>query len=386
MARRLDSGPESVFLYWKGRVALYALLKAMQVGEGDEVVMPAFTCVVVPNAVLYAGATARYVDIDAKTLNPSLEAIEAAVTEQTKVILVQNTFGLSTEVDRIAAFARERGIRTIEDCTHGFGGTFGGRPNGTWSDAAFYSTQWNKPFSTGLGGFAVVKDPVLRERLEAVNRELIRPGRRQAAMLGLLVRVKSALVNDTTYWPALRAYRALSRRGLVLGSSTGGEVSSTEMPEAYFRGAAAVQAAVGLRALAKLDALSARRRENGLRYNEWMCARGYFNYPDEVLPDHGFLKFPVFVRDRAAFLERAEHAKVQLGDWFCSMLHPVEGDLSPWGLDADHFPVARKAAAAILNLPTDTADPERVLAFLEREEGELVGESAFPGISSTAMG
>ena len=372
LAERLDALAEEIFLYWKGRVGLYSLLKAMNVGQGDEIIVPAFTCVVVPNAILYAGARPRYVDIDRKSLNPTLEMIKETVSGRTKAILVQNTFGLSIEVDRVAAFARERGIRTIEDCTHGFGGTYSGRPNGTWCDAAFYSTQWNKPFSTGLGGFALVKDPLLRERLETVNRGLIRPSWRQAAMLGLLVRVKSAFVNDTTYWPALRLYRALSRRGLVLGSSTGGEVTSTVIPEAYFRSAAPIQATIGLQSLKKFDELCQRRRENGLRFNAWMRERGYFNYADEVLPDHSFLKFPAFVKDRAAFMQRAEQARIQLGDWFCSMLHPVKGDLSDWKLNESEFPKARMAASSIVNLPTDTSRPNRLLTFLENETDSFI--------------
>lgn len=372
LAARLESCPESVYLYWKGRVALYALLKAMGVGSGDEVLMPAFTCVVVPNAVLYTGATPRYVDITQRTLNPNVEIIRAAITERTKVILLQNTFGLSTEVDQIASLARGLGVRTIEDCTHGFGGSYRERPNGTWSDAAFYSTQWNKPFSTGLGGFALVKDPALRKRLDLVNLELSHPNRWQAVMLGLLAASRRAVVNDATYWPALRAYRALSRRGLVLGSSTRGEVTTTEMPESYFKAAAPVQARAGLRGLKSFDDLCKRRRENGLRFNDWMRDRGCFSYPNDLLPDHLFLKFPVFVKDRAEFIRRAELSKIQLGDWFCSMLHPVSGDLSAWNLRQDDFPNAQAAAKAIVNLPTDTLDPNRVMAFLEAETDSFI--------------
>lgn len=372
LAAALSCPDDSVFLYWKGRVALYAILNAMQVGSRDEVLMPSFTCVVVPNAVLYADATPRYVDIDSATLNASFEVIQSAVTERTKVILVQNTFGLSTDVDEIAAFARERGIYTIEDCTHGFGGTYRGRPNGTWCDAAFYSTQWNKPLSTGLGGFALVKNPELRERLGVVNRDLIPPSRGQAAALGLLVGVKRTMINDATYWPAIRAYRALSRRGLVLGSSTGGEVTSIYRPEGYFKAAAPAQAKLGLRALMQFESLCERRRENGLKFNAWMRERGFFNYPDEVLQDHAFLKFPAFVSDRSSFMQRAEQSKIQLGDWFCSMLHPVAGDLSPWKLHEDSFPRARAAAASIINLPTDTLKPARVLTFLDREADSFI--------------
>lgn len=364
LAARLGASAGDIFPYWKGRVALFALLKAMGIGRGDEVVMPAFTCVVVPNAVLYAGATPVYVDIDPISLNPSAETIAEALSERTRCVLVQNTFGLSTEVEAISDLARQRDLLTIEDCTHGFGGTHGGQPNGSFCDAAFYSTQWNKPFSTGLGGFAWVRRTEIREKLHAENTKLLPPTLKQRLMLDMLVRINRAFVNDRSYWFLMNTYRALSKRGLVLGSSSGGEIASTRMPQDYFLGASEVQARHGLRALREFDALLALRRKNGLHYNHILRQWGKFNYPDALLADHAFLKFPVFVHERPRFIEAAARARIRLGDWFCSMLHPVEGSLEAWGLDPARFPVARQAAATILNLPTDTRQRQRVEDFL----------------------
>ena len=67
LASYLDTTADHIYLYYKGRVALYAILQAMQVGKGDEVILPAFTCVVVPNAIKYLGATPVYTDIDPDT-------------------------------------------------------------------------------------------------------------------------------------------------------------------------------------------------------------------------------------------------------------------------------------------------------------------------------
>ena len=69
IAAILKCNPANIFLYWKGRVALYAILKAMGVKDGDEVIIPAFTCVVVPNAILYLGAKPVYVDISIEDYN-----------------------------------------------------------------------------------------------------------------------------------------------------------------------------------------------------------------------------------------------------------------------------------------------------------------------------
>lgn len=365
LAERIGVAPEQIHLYWKGRVGLYALLRAMGIGPGDGVLIQGFTCVVVPNAVIYAGARPQYADVSPVTLNATLEAFQSALTPETRCVIVQNTFGLSSEVDRIASWAREKRLWSIEDCTHGFGGTFQGKPNGSFCDAAFYSTQWNKPFSTGLGGFVAVHRPELLEPLRQVNRNLETPGLRQRLMLAVLLRARQWMLRDRSYWTLLRLYRWLSRKGLVLGSSSSEEMDSTQMPDGYFRGACGVQHRAGLQALKGLDALLELRRRNGLAYNTRLREWGMFSYADEDLPDHAFLKFPVFVRDKADFARRAEAARIRLGDWFSSPLHPVEGSLEPWGVSDQDIPVARKLSRHILNLPTDVPDPERVLDFLE---------------------
>ena len=131
---------DHVTLFWRGRVALYAILRALGIRSGDEVIVPAFTCVAVPNAILYTGATPVYVDIDEAHYTADPAAVAAAMNERTRAVLAQNTFGLSADLDALGAAARPYGAVVIDDCTHGLGGTYKDRPNGAAADAAFYST------------------------------------------------------------------------------------------------------------------------------------------------------------------------------------------------------------------------------------------------------
>ena len=372
---RIDA--ETYSLFFKGRVALYAILKAMGVGPGDEIVMPAYTCVVVPNAVLYLGAKPIYVDVDLRTFSARPETMATVLSPKVKAILCQNTYGLSAWVDDIVAMCKERGIRTIEDCTHGYGGTFKGKPNGSWCDAAFYSSQWNKPFSTGLGGYALVSDRDLAPKVARFCASLPQPSTKTQIMLWTLMRVRS-LISPATYYSFVKAYRYLSRKNLVAGSSAGEELEGIEMPKDYLLGMSGVQKRAAGRALKNLPAVNALRKANGALYTEHLAGAGLNHVAPELHPDHLFLKYPLLVHDRKAFIRKAQEARIPLGDWFHSPLHPVEGDLGKWGFESDRNPNAVFAASHVVNLPADTRRPELVLEFIDKN-AELIMDVTLGG-------
>jgi dTDP-4-amino-4,6-dideoxygalactose transaminase len=372
LAKSLESNPDQIFCYWKGRVALYTALKAIGVKEKDEVILPAFTCVVVPNAIIYLGAKPVYVDIDKESLNTTLSNIQAATTVKTKCILIQNTFGLSSEVDEIVAFAKSKGIVTIEDCTHGFGGTYRNRPNGVRSDFAFFSTQWNKPFSTGVGGFLLVNNLDYLKSVNEVNKLLIKPGFKKSIILKMLISFKKAFLGDRTYWFFLKLYRFLSKMGLVVGSSSGSEISSTVMDDNYFMGATKVQFSEGLRALNHLDELMLLRKKNAAIYSSFLKSNGKIYVKEIFNENHSFLKYPILIKDRVSFLAKAEKASVRLGDWFLSPIHPVESEFEKWFLDPENFPNAAYVSKHVLNLPTEIENPEKVLVFLTQNINDIL--------------
>jgi dTDP-4-amino-4,6-dideoxygalactose transaminase len=356
---------ENIYFYWKGRVALYALLKAMDVGKGDEVIIPGFTCVVVPNAIKYLGATPKYIDVEKSTMNPSFDHFLEAITQKTKVIITQNTFGLSTQVDEIAKYAKEKGIFTIEDCTHGFGGTFNGKPNGSFCDAAFFSTQWNKPFSTGIGGFASVNNSKLIKPLQEVNESLIKPTIKDGLVLSALLFAKDKILTPQNYWQLRSLYRWLSKYKLVVGSSEGRELDSIEMPEGYFKQMASVQFNTGVKNIEEMANLIDKRKRNATIYSEFLKMNNKFYVYEALHPNHSFLKYSILVDKRDEFENRAAQAKIELGDWFCSPLYPVNKNLELWDLYIKDIPVAYDLSKKIVNLPSDSDTPEKVIEFLE---------------------
>ncbi|MEN3363403.1 MAG: perosamine synthetase [Burkholderiales bacterium] len=371
LAGHLGSDPARIHLYWKGRVALFAALKAAGVGAGDEVIIPALTCVVVPNAILYCNATPVYSDVRADTLTLDPDSVTRLVNRRTRAIIIQNTFGLSADVDVLVNLARERGLLVLEDCTHGFGGSFRGQPNGALADASFFSTQWNKPYSTGLGGILLVNRPEQFPGLDTINRTAIAPGKGELASLWLSMQARRFLLTDGSYWAMLRLYRRLSKSGFVTGSSSAQEIESTDMPPGFFKQHSPMQAVNGVSALRNLHDVIRTRRKSALAYRKVLAMKNKWHVPAEHDANNAFLKFPILARNRKQFFDAAEEAKVRLSDWFLSPIHPVERDFSAWNLSLDAVPTAAAISRKLLTINTEARDAARVCEFISRS-AELI--------------
>ncbi|MFO7525187.1 MAG: aminotransferase class I/II-fold pyridoxal phosphate-dependent enzyme [Ignavibacteriaceae bacterium] len=365
IAYRVETTPDRVFLYWKGRVALYAILKAMDIKQGDEVIIPAFTCVVVPNAIMYLGAIPVYVDISTDTYNMDISRLEQAITSKTKVIICQNTFGLSSSLEEINQIAKKYNLYTIEDCTHGFGGQYNGKPNGSYCDAAFYSTQWNKPFSTGIGGFSVINNSDLTIKINNLESLKHKTTFIDNITLAALILFREYFINRFTYYKFVQLYRFLSNKNLIIGSTQGNELTELRLPGNYFKDISTIQVFAGIKRLRKLDSLNNLRKFNAEHYISFLKVNKKKYVDEKFFGNHLFLKYPILVTNRELFISLAQKENVILGDWFHSPLYPVRGELTPWKFNLDSFPNANKTSGNIVNLPTDVKKINNVIRFLK---------------------
>lgn len=159
-------GAAGVFVVRSGRWALFRVLKALGVGAGHEVILPALCCATVPNAVLAAGATPVFCDSRPGVVQMAPESVSRLTTRRTRAVVAVHLFGFPPRMDALAEFCRCRGLWLLEDCAHCLGGALSGRRCGTWGEAAFFSFGWSKPLGTPGGGALVVHS---RETLARVN-------------------------------------------------------------------------------------------------------------------------------------------------------------------------------------------------------------------------
>jgi dTDP-4-amino-4,6-dideoxygalactose transaminase len=148
-----------------GTAALHIALKALGIGAGDEVIVPALTFVASVNAVLYVGATPVFVDITSSDdLGLAPEAVQQAITPRTKAVMVVHYGGYPADMAAIAAAIESKNIALVEDAAHAPGAELAGRKLGTIGDAGCFSFFANKNMTTGEGGMLTTARQDVYER------------------------------------------------------------------------------------------------------------------------------------------------------------------------------------------------------------------------------
>lgn len=361
----------------KGRVALYALLRAAGIGEGDEVLVPGYTCVVVPAAIQYTHARPVFYDIDPDTYNGDPECAEGMIGPRTRAVLVQHTYGMPAELGGLAELCRKRHILLIEDCAHAIGALTPLGPVGQIGDAAFTSFQWSKAITTGLGGAARANDRGLAHELHVLAREeFSEPSMAQSLSLLAVSSLYDRLFRPSAFWYLRDTYRWLGTRGIVPGSSSPAELYDPAMPVQYAKRFGAHRDRQITRLLARVPTEIAHRRTIATIYANWCVRHGVSSQTAGPGLVSSHLRFPLLMRNRDAVLWRAREQRIEMGDWFNSPLHPAEADAASFGYESGTCPVGEVYASHVVNLPTHrhvtTRVANRILAFLEENIEDVI--------------
>lgn len=153
-----------------GLDALMLCLKAMDIGAGDEIVVPSNTYIATALAVTYVGATPVFVEPDIKTFNINPDLIEAAITAKTKAIMPVHLYGQACDMDPILRIAKKYGLRVVEDCAQAHGATYKGQKVGTFGDAAGFSFYPGKNLGAlGDAGAVVTNDKMIADKVRALG-------------------------------------------------------------------------------------------------------------------------------------------------------------------------------------------------------------------------
>jgi perosamine synthetase len=162
-----------------GSAALDIAIRALNIGQGDEVIMPTFTIISPAQSVITEDAKPVLIDSDPLTWNMNVNEIEAKITSKTKAILVVHIYGLPVDMDPVLNLCKKYNLLLIEDAAEMHGQTYKGRKCGSFGDISIFSFYPNKHITTGEGGMIVCNDEAVAERCKKLRNLAFEPkGRR----------------------------------------------------------------------------------------------------------------------------------------------------------------------------------------------------------------
>ncbi len=154
-----------------GTAGLHIALLTLGIGAGDEVIVPSFAFIAVANAVLQAGASPVFADIDPITLNLDPALVEEAITPCTRAIIVVHTFGVPAQMDLLRDLAFRHNLVILEDACEALGATFQNRPVGTFGHLSVFGFYPNKQLTTGEGGAVLAHSVEHAARLRSLRNQ-----------------------------------------------------------------------------------------------------------------------------------------------------------------------------------------------------------------------
>ena len=162
-------GSKHAFILANGTVTLYTALVAVGVGPGDEVIVPDYTMIASPNAVVLTGAKPVFVDVDSTNLCLDLDLTEAAITPRTKAIMLVSINGRAPDMHRALEIAHKHNIFLIEDAAQSLGARWQGKHLGSYGIIGSFSFSAPKIITTGQGGALVTDNDDLAEKIRQIR-------------------------------------------------------------------------------------------------------------------------------------------------------------------------------------------------------------------------
>jgi perosamine synthetase len=324
-------GAKHVIAVNTGTSALHIALAANGIGPGDEVIAPSLTFVATLQAVLQAGATPVFCDVEADTLNIDVADAARRVTPRTRAIIAVHYGGLACDLDALTALCRERGLILIEDAAHAFGSKYKDRYIGTFGAATCFSFDPIKNITCGEGGAVCTEDDAVAER----------------------IRTKIILGVEKETW---RRYK--EQRGWFYEVTTPG----------YRYHMSNISAAIGLAQLKKLDAFMAKKREYVKRYDRELAGLPGLTLLRKDYEQTAHFFYVVRMKERDAFTDTMKAQGIDVG------VHYIPNHLQPlFAQQSVPLPVTDRVWKEIVTLPLYYDMNDEVFATVVARVREFLG-------------
>lgn len=361
--------PDNIFkglYYFRGRVALFALLKGMNVRKGDEVILQAFTCVANPEAIMAADAIPVYVDVESDGVNMDPEDLEQKITSRTRAIIIQHTFGIPADLDSLLAVASKNNIPIIEDCCHTLTSQYNGKAVGTFGVGSYYSFEWGKPLVAGIGGALIVNDPLLAKKVKEQYAEYRNPPASLDVRLRVQYMAHKLLYRPRLFWPVRSLFHFLGKLGAA-ESNYNPIVEGRIADDFSLLMSRFAQGRLKKKNLS-VESITEHSTDVSNKYSSQIHTPSVKHLSISKKSSSVYCRYPLLAENKEVLLEKARQANVEIAEWYSTPVHPLKGkELALVNYTEGACPNAEKNCGQIITLPTHTKvgrhDLERTLEF-----------------------
>lgn len=307
---------------FSGRSALIAILKAMKLKKGDEIIMPGFTFFGLAHIVSDMGFTPVFADVDKKTLNINPDNIEELITKRTAVLLIVHNLGNPNEMEKIVKICSRNKLKLIEDCAHTIGSKYNGRNLGTFGDASIFSFHYSKIMNTFWGGIAATNDKRLSVEIKKEIKKFKKQGNSQLISRIFISFAQSFVTTPFVYTfifsPINSIYKKICKEDIVetLFKLKPMDISSHEFRFTNF------QARIGLMELKNVDEYNRIRKE----YLEIFRNKIYQNIcTQEKIKNTEFvpLQLVIFSKNKEKIISLLRKQKIEAKEFYISNIPKI---------------------------------------------------------------
>lgn len=347
-----DFDSSEVYPCSTARGALALFLKSMNLSQGDEVILSAFTCLAVPTAIIEAGAIPKYVDIDPNSLNTSSETILNSISTKTRAIIIQHTLGNPAQVNSVLEYARKNDIFVIEDAALSLNSSVKSAKVGSAADAAIFSFELSKTLSTGWGGLLLVNDSKLRKDIDITYSQVTELGYFRVLKDAVQTSVSALGHQPNFHFVGKYLIYAFFKLGLFRYSNIEDETELQFKKGFQFK-------------MSGTCCLFAQNQWRGLNAVSEKCQSNY-NYIKESLLDCGYIipdksqfedepkrvssRISLLTSNREEFIMYFNNNGIEVGLWFDGPLTPIPTK-KEFNYNPHDYPNASRIASNIVNLP-----------------------------------
>ncbi len=340
-------GTKYAFSFDSGRSALYVALSQLGLGPGDEVLLQAYTCVVVVNAIRWTGARPVFVDIE-NDFTMDFEDASSKITDKSKAVIIQHTFGNPSRFSELISLFHERHLKIVEDCAHAIGATWKGEKLGSFGDIAIFSFGSDKVISSARGGALTLNDPELAYNIKARHDSLPRFPLKK--LIQHLLHIPIFYLGRASYGIGLgKCLLYISKKMHITNRIIEDIEKRGERPSYVPSQFSNSLADILLGQFENLEASNQHRKMIAHAYKT-LIANKRVKHPPES--ETGiFLRYAIRVPDPKKLALQLKKEGIMAGDWYTSVVAPADVSISDY--TPGFCPRAEALSAATLNLPTD---------------------------------